>query len=65
MTDVRIKKEPSIIEVMEFMKKYGTKFSIIDKNTIEISMRSGNTKVYYLDDSGNIIGSAEYLREEE
>lgn len=61
--EINVKKESSVIEIVEFIKKYGANFNVLDKNTIEVSMKSGNTKVFYLDESGTIIGSAEFLNE--
>lgn len=60
-----ITRQSSIIEIMSFIKKFGASFSIIDKNTIEVTMKSGNTKIYYLNDGGDIYATSEFANEKE
>lgn len=50
-----------VIDIMTFVKKYGTQFRIIDEKTIEVSMKSGHTKTFYLDDKGEIFATSETI----
>ena len=51
------KKESAVIEVLNFIKKYGKSFSVKDNNTVVVYTKYGNTNTYYIDDDGSIIGN--------
>lgn len=50
-------KESDLLEILNYIKKYGKSFKVQDKNTIIVRIKTGDTKTYYLDDDGKILGS--------
>lgn len=58
-------KQSSIIEIVNFIKKNGTSFRVVDGDAIEVTMKSGRTKTFYIDESGEIYATSETISEEE
>ena len=63
METLERKEKASVVEILNYAKAVNGTLSVIDDYTIKCKAESGRT-IFYLDESGNIIGCLVYDKNE-